>query len=102
MTIPFTQFLRPNGRRTSVSIERGQQIEHTASRLIAAGCRFEIEELRDGTVSIEALANNAEDAESPHCLALELVSNGPAVPGTVDKVVTDALKTAQRLGLVSP
>lgn len=101
MSIPFTQFLRPNGRRTSVSIDRGEQVESMAARLVASGCRFEIEELRDGTVSIEALADNSEDPESPHCLAIELVRNGPAVPETVDKVIAAALKSAQLLKLVS-
>jgi hypothetical protein len=103
VSIPFTQFLRPNGRRTTVSIERGTEVEAMAAKLIGAGCRFEIEELMTGMVSIEAVADNTADSESPHCLALELVQNGPSVPATVDKLVKEALKTALQLGIeVSP
>ena len=98
--IEFTQFLRPNGRRALVTIERPGDVEADASLLSSFGARFEIEELRTGIVSIEILANNLTEPEEPHCLAHELVANGPGVPNSVDTAVRNALGEARRLGLL--
>lgn len=100
MSIPFTQFLRPNGRRAQVSIQRPAPIEEMALQLTSAGCRFEIEELQTGLVSIEAVAANHDSPDDPHCLALELVVNGPAVPEAVDALIQSAIAQARQLGIV--
>ncbi len=96
----FTQFMRPNGRRASVSIERPEAVETDAAKLVAASARFEIEMLMTGHVSIEILADNIADPDEPHCLAHELVANGPGVPGAVDDAVRNALAEARRLGIL--
>lgn len=80
--IPFTQFLRPNGRQIEVTIERPEVIEAKARAIIAAGYRFEVEELMDGTASF-TISDGEDD------VAMELVKNGPGVPATVDKLVTE-------------
>ncbi len=99
MSIAFTQFLRPHGRRQTIAIERPAEVEAQAAQLMGAGARFEIEELMTGMVSIEILADNPKDADEPHSLALELAPNGPQVPNAVDLAVRTALLEAQRLGL---
>ena len=98
--IQFTQFLRPNGRRALVTIERAGDVEADASLLSSFGARLEIEELRTGLVSIEILADNPAEPEEPHCLAHELVANGPGVPDAVDTAVRKALAESRRLGLL--
>jgi hypothetical protein len=85
--IPFTQYLRPNGRQREVSISRPADIEAKAQRIIDAGFRFEIEEL--GVP--EPLPNVSMTITHPQRgdVAIELCRNGHAVPKTVDKLITE-------------
>lgn len=84
MSIPFTQYLRPDGRTKGVEIDRPAEIEDAAKRLIDSGCVFEIEELSDGTVSMTCERDD-------EVLAHELCPNGPDVPTTVDRMIQSAL-----------
>ena len=87
MTVPFTQFLRPDGRKQSVTIERPPEIAEAAQALIARGCRFEIEVLRTGEVSMECCREVDGEARA---LAQEIVENGPPVLDAVDRLVREA------------
>jgi hypothetical protein len=69
--IPLTQYLRPNGRKTPVSINRT-------------------------VVSTECLGPPDDDGE-PRCLAIEVVPNGPEVPEAVDRLVRSALDAITRI-----
>lgn len=89
MSIPFTQFLRPNGRKRVETIERPAEIEAIAEQLQQAGVVFEIEELQNGVVSMEAVRPTGGD-DDPEVLASELCRNGPEVPRMVDKLVKEA------------
>jgi len=81
-SIPFTQFLLPDGRRTQVSIERPEPILEKAQAIIDAGYRFECEELVTGQASF-TISDDDGDA------AIEVVMNGPGVPAAVDRLVTN-------------
>lgn len=91
MSIPFTQYLLPNGRRSAVTIKRPAKIEALAQKIIAAGCRFEIEMLQTGEVSMEIL-KDVPDPDLDDSVAMEICTNGPEVPVAVDKMVADAVK----------
>lgn len=81
MAIPFTQFLRPDGERRSISIERSQTIEAKARQIRSAGYFFEAEALHDGTISLTITDPDEGD------VAIELCPNGPEVPEAVDRLV---------------
>jgi hypothetical protein len=85
MSIPFTQFLMPDGRRKAVTIDSTPEIETKAKELIAAGYCFEIEMLMTGCIAMECCT---PDGEEP--LAFEICSNGPPVVDAVNKLVRDA------------
>lgn len=78
--VPFTQYLRPNGRRTAVSIDMPNEIARQAAAIIAAGYRFECEELTTGQVSL-TIADDDMD------YAIEVVMNGPGVPEAVARLI---------------
>lgn len=83
MTIPFTQFLMPNGRQVSVTIERPDSLAPLVSELLERKVRFEIEMLSTGLISMEAM----RDEES---LAAEICPNGPEVLLAVDRMIRAA------------
>ena len=86
MSIPFTQFLMPDGRQQSIDIDRPAEIEEMAQAVIASGLRFEVEMLRDyRTVSL-TVSDPVEGVD----LFMEFVPNGPAVVDAVDKLVRAA------------
>ena len=85
MAIPFTQFLRPDGRKTSVVIDMSEEIELMARSLIERGYKFEIEELSTGMVHMDC---SILGAEGP--VALELCQNGPPVIASVERLVRDS------------
>ena len=87
MSIPFTQFLMPDGREKPVTIDRPSGVEAKARALIEAGFRFEIEMLQTGEISMEIC-----DSEGETVLGAEVCGNGPQVPVAIDKMIEDATK----------
>lgn len=90
--IPFTQYLRPNGRRESVEVERPLDIEELAWEFIDSGGYFECEELTTGQVSLTAGHPSCEAGD----MAIVICENGPDVPTAVDKLVGNAIEWLRR------
>ena len=78
--IPFTQYLRPDGRKAEVSIDRPDEISILANRIIACGFRFECEHLMTGHASF-TISDDDDDHD------IEVVRNGPDVPAAIDRMV---------------
>ena len=86
--IPFTQYVRPHGRKRPVEIDMPAPVEHLALQFIKAGGRYEIEELRTGQISMTAVHEVVgEDAD----IAIEICENGPDVPYAVEMLVRKAI-----------
>lgn len=83
--IPFTQFMRPNGRTRDVFIARSPEIEKKAQALLNMDYVFEIEELTTGEASMEVVHHRTKAV-----LASGLCKNGPKVPATVDDMINHA------------
>lgn len=86
--VPFTQFLRPDGRQIGVWIDRSPEVAEIARALAADGVRFEVEHLMTGEASFEAVRDGSDG--EPDSLASEIVPNGPGVPEAVDRLVREA------------
>lgn len=100
MSIPFTQYLRPDGRTRAESISRSPEIEALARRWIDAGGKFEAEVLTTGHVSLSAAMRIDEDAADDalvftldgewHDVVMKICANGPQVLDAVDELVREA------------
>lgn len=90
MTIPFTQYLLPNGRIRRINIERPKEIEEIAQRFIKAGGRYECEILSTGEASITAVKMvRGQDGD----VAIAVGPNDAEKVGElVDRVVRDSEK----------
>jgi hypothetical protein len=86
MSIPFTQYLRPNGERRAAEIDMPAEIEELAREFIDGGGYFECEELVTGHVSFTA----GHASEKERDVAIEVVRNGPHVPAAVARLVRKA------------
>lgn len=84
--VPFTQYLRPNGRPRAMVIDRPEPVAEKAQALLRDGCRLDIEELSTGEISL-----TVED-EKGETIASELCANGPAVEDAVDRLIERAMK----------
>ena len=90
MSIQFTQYLLPFGRKQLVEISRSAEVEDIAQRFIASGGRYECEALRTGQVSFTAV--KAFNGLPENDVAIELSTNEPGAPGiAVDKLGSPAL-----------
>jgi len=89
MPIPFTQYMRPLGAPKPVTIERPNDIEALAYKVIEKGGKFEIEVLTTGDISMSC-AYEEEDVEIIIC------NNGPEVPEAVDKLVKNSSKILKK------
>ena len=78
--IHFTQYLRPDGRREPVTIDRPEEIAKLASLITDRGYRFECEHLATGHASL-TIAGLDDDED------IEVVPNGPEVPAAVDRLI---------------
>jgi hypothetical protein len=83
--IPFTQYVRPDGRKRPVTINRPAEIEAKARALLLMGLRLEAEELTTGQVSFTVY-----DPVKEEDIVQEIVSNGPGVGAAVDRLVEAA------------
>jgi hypothetical protein len=87
--IPFTQYLRPDGRQQKIEVEMPAPIEHLAFTFIKAGGRYEAEVLRTGEASLTAVYKvDGEDQD----IAIEICDNGPGVPDAVEKLVRSSIR----------
>jgi hypothetical protein len=91
LCIPFTQYLRPDGRPKSIVIERPEPVAEKAKRILDAGFRFECEVLSTGDVSFAV-----SDDDGDH--AFEICRNGPDVLAAVDRLILgfDPVKAASQ------
>lgn len=89
--IPFTQYMRPNGRPVPVTIDRPDEISSLAERIIESGYRFECEHLMTGHASF-TIAGPDDD------LDIEVVRNGPDVPVAIDRMV---MRFAAKIGVAT-
>jgi len=85
--IPFTQYLRPDGRKKMISIERPPEIEALAQSFLDRGGWFEAEVLTTGHVSLTACFNMPDGDND---IEIELAQNGPGVEAAVDRLVRKA------------
>lgn len=86
MSIPFIQYLRPDGEKRMTTIDRPTNIEHMASAILSRGYRFESELLTDGQASF-TITGKRPGMEEEDDLIHELCENGPLVPETVDRLI---------------
>lgn len=87
MSIPFTQYMRPDGRKVPVSIDMPDDIEALATEFIERGGWFDVEHLSTGHVSLTA--GFVVDDE-PQDIAIRVVKNGPPVVSAVEALVREA------------
>lgn len=80
MSIPFTQYLMPDGRRNEVTIDMPANVEQAAFALIEKGCHFDIEMLSTGMISMTC--EKDEDL-----IAIEVCPNDERVVAGVEKIV---------------
>lgn len=85
MPIPFTQYLMPNGRKTRVFIALDPETEAKAERILEAGYEFEIEMLSDHVT----ISMTIYDPELDQDIAAEICENGPQVPISVKKLISE-------------
>lgn len=79
--VPFTQYLRPNGRAVPVKIEVADDAALKARKIIDFGLEFECEVLSTGEVSLTI--TDPEDGD----LDIEVVPNGPGMREAVERLI---------------
>jgi hypothetical protein len=94
----FTQYLRPDGRKKLVKIERPDNVVAVADKIISHGFKFECEELATSDISL-----TIADPQQGEDVAIEVCPNGPDVAATVDKLILgfnlpNALKQRENKG----
>lgn len=84
----FTQYVRPDGHRKTISIPCEQVLLDKAQTLIDANYVFEIEVLRSGLVSMTVEKDEGDDVV---CASHYICSNEPdSVRLNVEQLITEA------------
>lgn len=84
MSIPFTQYLLPDGRKQRIEIDMPNDVEEKAMRLLKDGCYFDIEVLTTGEISMTCMKGD-------DLISMVICANGPAVIDSVRKIVEMAI-----------
>ena len=80
MSIPFTQYTLPDGRKSKVVIDMPANIEKIAHALIERGCHFDVEMLSTGLISMTC----EKDGD---LLAIEVCLNNEKVVAGVENII---------------
>lgn len=83
-TIEFTQYLLPDGRKKSITMDAPADIAGMANTVKERGGVFEAEILTTDEVSLTVLYNEED-------IAIEVVPNGPGIGEAVARLVKSAL-----------
>src|SRR5690606_42033414 len=86
MSIPVTQYLRPYGTPTDITIDRPPHVEALAREVIDAGYVFEAEVLTTGEVLLTVF-----DLSEEEDVCIKLAGDKNRVPAAVDKLGSDAV-----------
>ncbi len=89
MSIPFTQYLLPNGETRYTSVDMPKEVEDKAFQIISKGGHFSVEILMTGMISItcEKWSNIEQEEET---LSIEICENGPGIDRAVENVINRA------------
>ncbi len=88
MTVPFTQYLRPNGDRREGGFDCSPEVEEVARRLLEQGVHFDAEVLSTGHLSLTA---EKDDLDDPVLAIAVFAQRSPEqVLGRVEQLVRDA------------
>jgi len=93
--IPFTQFLRPDGRRKDTWIDMPVEVELQARRFIEEGGSYTSEILPGNDVSL--CAEFTVDGERQDVVCI-IVLNGPDVVAGVTRLVYESYEFLQKIG----
>ena len=89
MSIPFTQYLRPDGRKKDVLVDMDPKVEKVAHLIMKKDGYFECEELANGTVVLYCYMNKGQDQDK-NLAAMKLCPNGPEIPKAVEELIYEA------------
>ena len=90
LTIPFTQYLRPNGCQREAGFDATGEIAALAQTVLDRGWRFGSEVLTTGEVSLTVF-----DPDKQEDVAIEIAPNGPGVVVAVARLVRAAAEAAK-------
>lgn len=88
--IPFTQYVRPDGRTKEVAIPMPKDIWDKAQEIIQKGFRFEVESLVTGQVSLTIVDDEMNRA-------IHVCENGPGVADVVKLMVENFHKILHKV-----
>lgn len=91
MSIPFTQYLMPDGRKKLAAIEMEAEVEAKAKTLLEKGCHFDIEVLNTGMISM-----TCEKGEE--LISIAICENNFAVVDSVRLIIDKATEMLRERG----
>ena len=91
MSILFTQYLRPNGRKQHITIDLDPETEQIAHEMQDFGFYFDIEELQTGMISMTCEHPSLDDLVS-----IQVCPNGPGIDQVVKTLVEDGYQFWQQ------
>jgi len=87
VNIPFTQHLRPDGRKRPLTVDAPTELEAEVKKLLEAGVTFSAEVLRtEYAYNIALYIEKGADL-----LAMELCPNGPEILEALKRLITRAV-----------
>jgi hypothetical protein len=102
MAIPFTQYLRPHGRKRAVEWEGSPEIEALAKHFLDVGGKYECEALQIGHASLTAAYDCDGEVTD---IAIVICDNGPDILEAVPELVRRSvqwLEAKKKLSLSGP
>lgn len=84
MMIDLVQYVHPHGRIKTIQLEVSDLLDVEYKRILDSGCRFAVEILLDGKISL-----TIEDPVADNDVLIEVVRNGPAIKYVLEKMLAE-------------
>lgn len=92
-TLPFAQYLRPNGRKSAVNAPCTKEIYDLGNTFLDKGGKYEVEVLTTGHISMTA---SYVVKGEPQDIAIEICDNNEAVHTALEKLVKSSVDYIKR------
>jgi hypothetical protein len=100
MSVPFTQFVRPDAHQRQISIDVSVDAQKKANVLLKAGCTFDAELLTmQSHIGDDEVTFACMSADGETCMGIQICRNGHGNRDAIERMIDEAYEYFMDEGL---
>ena len=93
MSVPFTQFVRPDAKERKIEIDVSFDAQKKANVLLKVGCTFDAELLTmQSHVGDDEVTFTCMSPDGEKCMGIQICRNGPGNREAIERMIDEAFE----------